>query len=207
MRRSTTRSMATYTAKQYEVLEIVRTTIEERGIAPTLEEIGSEMGGITRVAVLDHLRKLEAKGAIERRPRESRAIRILDPAHAPRKGIPLEGRISAGEPILEMEDREDIELDDFLGIGEGSFLLRVQGESMIGDHIMDGDLVLVESTRSPRAGETVVAVVDGEVTLKRFYREGRMIRLQPANEAMEPRVFPARSVQIRGVLRGVIRRT
>ena len=199
---------ATYTAKQREVLEIIRQTIEERGIAPTLEEIGAEMGGISRVAVLDHLRKLEQKGAIERRARESRAIRIVDQDFLPSRGIPRAGRIAAGEPILEVEDREDIELEHYLGVSDGtSFLLRVQGESMIEDHIMDGDLVLVESRSSARDGETVVAVVDEEVTLKRLFREGDMVRLQPANARMMPRLVPASSVQIRGVLRGVIRRT
>ena len=199
---------ATYTAKQREVLGIIRQTIEERGIAPTLGEIGAEMGGISRVAVLDHLRKLEGKGAIERRARESRAIRIVDQDYAPSRGIPLAGRIAAGEPILEVEEREEIELEEYLGVSDGaSFLLRVQGESMIEDHIMDGDLVLVEARPSARDGETVVAVVDEEVTLKRLYREGDMVRLQPANSQMMPRLVPASSVQIRGVLRGIIRRT
>jgi len=200
--------MPTYTARQHEVLDFIRRTQQERGIAPTLEEIGTELGGISRVSVLDHLRALEKKGAIRRRARESRAIEILDRDFIPARGIPLEGSIAAGQPILEVADREDVELEEFLGVTDGSFLLRVRGESMIEDHICDGDLVLIESTRTARDGETVVAVVDGEVTLKRLYREARgMLRLQPANPSLEPRVLPSATVQIRGTVRGVIRRT
>ena len=199
--------MATYTVRQREVLLCIKTTLEERGVAPTLEEIGASLGGITRVAVFDHLRALERKGAIKRRSREARAIEILDREYAPVRGIPLAGTIAAGEPITEIENPEEIRLQEVLGATEGTFLLRVRGDSMIEDHICDGDLVLVESVRTARDGETVVAVVDGDVTLKRFYRERNRIRLQPANPSLEARVYPAASVKIRGVVRGVIRRT
>lgn len=195
-----------YTPKQLVALKIIRATIEERGVAPTLEEIAFEMGGISRVAVLEHLRALEKKKAIARKARESRAIEILDPDYAPARGIPVSGRIAAGAPVLEVEDREDVSLRDFLRVDDGCFLLRVEGESMIEDHIMDGDLVLVESGSTARDGQTVVAVIDGETTLKRFYREDGKVRLQPANEALSPLIVRADEVQIRGVLRGVIRR-
>ena len=106
--------MPTYTVKQQQTLEIVRDTIIERGLAPTLEEIGSQMGGISRVAVLDHLRALERKGAIRRKARVSRAIEILDPDYLPPRGIPLKGSIAAGSPILEVEDEEEVLLEDYL---------------------------------------------------------------------------------------------
>jgi repressor LexA len=199
--------MATYTARQRDVLDFIRRTIEERGIAPTLEEIGEELGGISRVSVLDHLRALEKKGAIRRRARESRAIEILDRDFMPARAIPLEGSIAAGEPILEVADREDIALEEYLGVDDGCFLLRVRGDSMIDDHICDGDLVLVESGRTARNGDTVVAVVNEEVTLKRLYREKGKIRLQPANSKLRARSYPTSAVQIRGILRGVIRRS
>ena len=200
--------MRTYTERQRDVMESIQRCVEERGIAPTLEEIGQELGGISRVAVLDHLRALEKKSAIRRRSREARAIEILDPAFAPRRGIPLSGTISAGRPILEVEDREDITLEEFLGVGAASFLLRVKGDSMIDDHICDGDLVLVDSASNARDGDTVVAVVDEEeVTLKRLYRVKRGIRLQPANPDLKPRTYPPGAVEIRGVVRGVVRRT
>lgn len=199
--------MASYTVRQRDVLLFIKATLEERGVAPTLEEIGESLGGITRVAVLDHLRALERKRAIRRRAREARAIEVLDPEYAPVRGIPLAGTIAAGEPIMEVEEREEVRLQELLGANEGSFLLRVKGDSMIGDHICDGDLVLVQSARTARDGDTVVAVVDGDVTLKRLYREGDRIRLQPANPRLEPRTYPAAALKIRGVVRGVIRRT
>lgn len=200
--------MRTYTAKQQEVLEVIRDTLIERGIAPTMEEIGEELGGITRVAVLDHLRALERKGAIRRKARESRAIEILDPEYRPPQGVPILGRIAAGKAILEEEDRDEISLEDYLGVDSETFLLRVEGVSMIEDHIMDGDLVVVERRRTARDGDRVVAVIDGEVTLKRFYKaKGGKVRLQPANGNLKPRLYPAKSVRIRGVVRGVIRRT
>lgn len=200
--------MPTYTVRQQQVLEFVRATLEERGIAPTLEEIATDLGGISRVSVLDHLRALERKGAIRRRQREARAIEILDPQYVPTRGVPLVGTIAAGSPILEASVREDVDLEEFLGVGNGSFLLRVRGNSMIEDHICDGDLVLVESRTTARDGETVVAVVGNEeATLKRLQRDRDRVRLEPANGSMQPMVFPAGDVQIRGVVRGVIRRT
>jgi len=199
--------MPTYTVRQQQVLEFVRATLEERGIAPTLEEIATDLGGISRVSVLDHLRALERKGAIKRRQREARAIEILDPQYTPSRGVPLVGTIAAGTPILEASVREEVDLEEFLGVENGSFLLRVRGNSMIEDHICDGDLVLVESRTTARDGETVVAVVGEEATLKRFRRDADRIRLEPANAALTPMVFPAGDVRIRGVVRGVIRRT
>ena len=199
--------MPTYTVRQREVLLFIKATLEERGVAPTLEEIGESLGGITRVAVLDHLRALERKNAIRRRSREARAIEVLDRDYVPVQGIPLAGTIAAGEPITELEVREEVRLEDLLGADESSFLLRVRGDSMIDDHICDGDLVLVQSARSARDGETVVASVDGDVTLKRLYRERDRIRLQPANPRLKPRTYPSAAVKIRGVVRGVIRRT
>src|SRR5262245_14033299 len=190
--------MPTYTERQQQVLQFVRSTLEERGIAPTLEEIATDLGGISRVSVRDHLRALERKGAIKRRQREARAIEILDPQYTPSRGVPLVGTIAAGTPILEAGVREEVDLEEFLGVENGSFLLRVRGNSMIEDHICDGDLVLVESRTTARDGETVVAVVGEEATLKRFRRDREHIRLEPANVTLEPMVFPAQAVQIRG---------
>lgn len=199
--------MPTYTVRQQQVLEFVRATLEERGIAPTLEEIATDLGGISRVSVLDHLRALERKGAIKRKQREARAIEIIDPQYTPSRGVPLVGTIAAGTPILEASVREEVDLEEFLGVENGSFLLRVRGNSMIEDHICDGDLVLVEGRTTARDGETVVAVVNEEATLKRLRRDRDTIRLEPANAALSPMVFPADAVQIRGVVRGVVRRT
>jgi repressor LexA len=198
--------MRAYTERQRAVLEVIRRSLEERGIAPTLEEIAQELGGTSRVTALAHLRALERKGAIRRRPRESRAIEVLDPAFSPARGLPLLGSIAAGRPILEAADPESISLEEYLGAREDCFLLRVQGDSMIEDHIADGDLVLVESRPVARDGEVVVAVVDDEVTLKRFFREGAHVRLEPANARLAARRYPAARVRVRGVVRGVVRR-
>ncbi len=198
--------MPTYTAKQHEVLDFVRQSLEDRGIAPTLEEIAEALGGTSRVTALTHLRALEKKGAIRRRARESRAIEVLDGSYRPLRGIPLLGSIAAGEPILEAEEREDIRIEEYLGAEDGTFLLRVKGDSMIEDQIRDGDLVLVESRSSARDGEVVVAVVRGEVTLKRLFREKGGIRLQPANAELSAKSYPAEDVEVRGVAKGVIRR-
>jgi len=200
--------MPTYTARQRQVLQFIRSTIDERGIAPTLEEIATDLGGISRVSALDHLRALERKGAIRRRARERRAIEIIDPEFAPPKGIPLCGTIAAGAPILAVEEREEVRLEEYLGVDDETFLLRVRGSSMIDDHICDGDLVLVERRKEARDGDTVVAVVDDEeATLKRFYREGGDVRLQPANPTLQAQRYPLDRVVVRGVVRGVVRRT
>lgn len=198
--------MRAYTERQRAVLEAIRRSLEERGIAPTLEEIAEELGGTSRVTALAHLRALERKGAIRRRPRESRAIEVLDPAFAPTRGLPLLGAIAAGRPILEAQDPQSISLEEYLGAREDCFLLRVQGDSMIEDHIANGDLVLVESRPVARDGEMVVAVVDDEVTLKRYFREGSFVRLEPANARLSARRYPAARVRVRGVVRGVVRR-
>ncbi|MEE8105165.1 MAG: transcriptional repressor LexA [Planctomycetota bacterium] len=202
--------MPTYTARQRETLECIRDSLIERGIAPTLGELAEQLGGIARVSVLDHLRALERKGAIARKARESRAIEILDEEFRPTRGIPLAGTIAAGEAILAVEDRSDVELGEFLGVHEDCYLLRVSGESMIEDHIQDGDLVLVEPTSDARDGDMVVAVVHGEggdeATLKRLYREGSAFRLQPANATMQPRMVAFDELEVRGIVRGVIRR-
>ena len=198
--------MPAYTLRQLEILEFARDSLEERGVAPTLEEIAVQLGGITRVSVLGHLRALEKKGAIRRRARQARSIEILDRDYRPSRGLPLAGTIAAGRPILAAEDRDDVRLEDFLGVQEDCYLLKVAGQSMIDDHITDGDLVLIQKRAVPRDGEMVVAVVDEEATLKRFYSEGGEIRLQPANPEMEALRFPAERVEVRGVVRGVIRR-
>ncbi|MFB3065105.1 MAG: transcriptional repressor LexA [Planctomycetota bacterium] len=202
--------MPSYTRKQTEVLELIAEAMREQGMAPTLEEIAQEMG-VSRVTVFQHLRALERKGAIRRQARHSRAIEILDPAFRPTRGLPLAGTIAAGEPILAIEDPEEISLEEFLGVDRapgGCYLLRVRGDSMIEDHITDGDLVLIEARKTARNGEVVVAVIEEEATLKRYYRHNGRIRLQPANEGLRARTVDPRKTQIeiRGVVRGLIRR-
>lgn len=199
------------TEKQIRVLRYFRDYRREKGIAPTLDEAAQALG-VSKITIHEHLKQLTRKGAIHRDRAKARAVAILhDPdddgaisSNIPT--LPVLGRIAAGRPIEAIEEREDVRLDELVPTGEQIYLLRVRGKSMIEDHIDDGDLVVVERTETARDGEIVVAILDGEeATLKRFFRERNgLIRLQPANSMMEP--IYANSVQIRGVVRGVIRR-
>jgi repressor LexA len=197
------------TEKQIRVLRYFRDFRRQHGISPTLEEAASALG-ISKITVYEHLNHLIRKGAVQRDRAKARAVAVLyDPDGQTEFGVtprlPLLGAIAAGRPIEAIEDREEISLDELVPHGEGHYLLRVRGKSMIEDLIDDGDLVVVERRDTAQNGEIVVAIVDGEqATLKRFYREKDRIRLQPANAEMQP-IYPAR-VEIRGIVRGVIRR-
>jgi repressor LexA len=201
--------MVSLTAKQIRVLRFYRDYRAEHGIAPTLDE-AAEVLDCSKITVHEHLRKLEEKGAIRRDPHRARSVAILyDPDAGepiePEMSLPILGTIAAGAPIEALENREDITLRELVPHGPDHYLLRVQGDSMIEDHIADGDLVIIQRRTTADNGDIVVAIVDDqeEATLKRFYRERGRVRLQPANAALEP-IFP-RNVEIRGVLRGVIR--
>ncbi len=198
-----------YTPKQLQIMKFIRDYRRENSTSPTLEEIGNSLG-VHRVTVHQHVAALVKKGAIRKLPQRSRSIEILDKDYLPKPTVKLLGRIAAGRPIEAVEDPEPYTLEDLLPIepGENVYMLRVVGESMIEDHITDGDLVLVERASTARDGEIVVAVVDGEATLKRIYHEASgIIRLQPANRTMEPIfVHPPEVLEIRGIVRGVLRR-
>ena len=199
------------TEKQIRVLRYFRDFRREKGIAPTLDEAAAALG-VSKITIHEHLKQLTRKGAIYRDRAKARAVAILhdpDAAEAPAVNLstlPLLGRIAAGRPIEALEDREDISLAELVPTGESMYLLRVRGKSMIEDHIDDGDLVVVERRETANDGDIVVAILEEEeATLKRFYRERNgLIRLQPANSSMEP--IYVHNVQIRGVVRGVIRR-
>jgi repressor LexA len=201
------------TEKQIRVLRYFRDYRQENSIAPTLEEAAQALG-VSKITVHEHLNQLSKKGAIHRDRAKARAVAILfDPdaeeqhsSQDPIPSLPLVGTIAAGRPIDALEDREELSLTELVPTGDRIYLLRVRGKSMIEDHIDDGDLVVVERRETANDGDIVVAILeDEEATLKRFYRESNgMIRLQPANSEMEP-LFTNR-VQLRGVVRGVIRK-
>jgi repressor LexA len=201
------------TEKQIRVLRYFRDYRRDKGIAPTLDEAAQALG-VSKITIHEHLNQLTKKGAIHRDRAKARAVAILhdpdaseqDVATVAMPTLPLVGRIAAGNPIEAIEDREDISLTDLVPTGDSMYMLRVRGKSMIDDHIDDGDLVVVERRETAKDGDIVVAILEDEVaTLKRFYREPNgMIRLQPANAAMDP-IFTSR-VQLRGIVRGVIRR-
>ncbi|MBL8726222.1 MAG: transcriptional repressor LexA [Planctomycetes bacterium] len=204
------------TEKQIRVLRYFRDYRREKGIAPTLDEAAAALG-VSKITIHEHLNQLARKGAIHRDRARARAVAILydpdgavggagDAGRSAVPSLPLVGSIAAGRPIEAIEDRQDLELTDLVPTGDQIYLLRVRGKSMIEDHIDDGDLVVVEKRATVRDGEIAVAILEGEeATLKRVYREpGGRYRLQPANASMAPIIV--QDLQIRGVVRGVIRR-
>jgi repressor LexA len=202
--------MMGYTKKQRDLLQFVARYQRENGVSPTLEEIGQEFG-ISRVTAFQHVNALEKRGALTHRAREARSLEILDPSYKP---VQMLGTIAAGGPIEAIENAEPLDLHDFFPTKGDFFVLKVQGDSMIEDHIEDGDLVLVEKRSDARDGDTVVAILpsggeDGggveETTLKRFYREGGgVVRLEPRNSRLQP--IRTKAVEVRGVVRGVLRK-
>src|SRR5574337_1647892 len=195
------------TKRQKEVLDFLVGFLNKHGYSPSFEEIARSLKLTSLATVHKHIATLERKGFIRRGYNQSRSIEVLQlPKPVKREVIeravvelPLVGRIAAGRPLEAVEDRETISLGDFSRSGN-SFVLQVKGDSMIEDHILDGDFIVVEQTQVANPGETVVALVgDGEATLKRFFREpGGKVRLQPANASMAPMVVPASEVKIQG---------
>ena len=195
------------TSRQREIYFFIRGKIQGRGYGPTVREIGQEFHIKSPNGVMCHLKALQKKGLIHREPNMSRAIQLLDdPTTAPAPGgIKLLGRIAAG-PMTEAVEQADEELgfSDWEGDPE-KFALKVAGNSMIEEHIADGDFVVIQRKETARDGQ-IVAVRDeeGEATLKRYFREKNRFRLEPANKTMKP-IFRDR-VEILGVLVGVVRK-
>lgn len=198
------------TRRQKDILEFFEAFEKRRGISPTLEEIAQHLG-VNKVTVFGHVAELERKGIMTRRAkRSSRSLAIVPPeTETSSRGPALRilGTVAAGAPIATIEEAEEVALDGLLGGGgKEIYALRVRGDSMIEDSIKDGDIVVLERRTDPRDGETVVAVLEGEeATLKRYYDEGELVRLQPANEALQPRRVPKSEVEVRGVLVAVLR--
>ncbi len=202
------------TEKQIRVLRFFRDYREENGLSPTLEEAASALG-VSKITVHEHVTQLNKKGAVHRDKAKARSVTVLyDPdqqrltsgsGHGDEVTIPILGTIAAGRPIEAVEDKENITLSELVPNGDDHYILKVRGKSMVEDHIDDGDMVVVERRQTAHNGEIVVAIVDDEeATLKRFYREEGRIRLQPSNSSLSP-IYPER-VEIRGIVRGVIRR-
>jgi repressor LexA len=196
------------TPRQAEILTFVRDYIHKNGYSPTYDEI-AERFDITKVTVFEHLSILEERGLVHREKHKARSLELASHLELPdqRPGrLRLVGRIAAGSPIEAIEDPEVVDLEELFASREGTYLLEVKGDSMIDDHIAEGDYVVVERRSNPVNGETVVALMDnGEATLKRFYRERGRIRLQPSNPRYSP--LYTDSAKIQGVVIGVIRRT
>lgn len=197
------------TRRQKQILDFVTRHLQKRGYAPTLEEIGEHFGLSSLATVHKHLVNLQAKGLIKRENNRSRALELVPtPARVRAVEVPLLGRVAAGAPIEAVPASESICIpEDMLGRGE-TYVLQVKGDSMIEEQIRDGDYVVVDGRRTVRDGEMVIALLDGErATLKKLYRErGGKVRLQPANARMAPIVVDHGSLEIQGVVIGVLRR-
>lgn len=193
------------TKKQAEILAFIKDFHRENNYAPSYREIAAHLGISSPATVCEHVKNLERKGHLSNLG-GARSLETEQEVEQPAAVIlPLKGLITAGEPIEAIESPESITVpESMVRRPEMSYVLRVMGESMIEDGILSGDYVVVEANPSPRDGEIVVALIDGEaVTLKRLYREPGRIRLQPANRTMKP--FYVKNVAVQGVVRGLFR--
>lgn len=196
------------TKRQKELVDYLETYILKAGYAPTLEEIGQHFGLSSLATIHKHLTNLERKGMIRRKWNRSRALEVIpQQRRVAAIELPLIGRVAAGAPIEPLEQHDTISVpEDLVGRGE-TFVLRVKGTSMVQEGILDGDYVIVQSRNQADNGDMVVALVRGEATVKRFYREkAGMIRLQPASEGLAPILARAGDVEIRGVVTAVMRK-
>lgn len=193
------------TERQKEIYHFIRTKIESRGYGPTVREIGEAFKIKSPNGVMCHLKALEKKGLITREEHAARAIQLVD-HRPPAQGLPFLGKVAAGAPISTADIDERLEIDTLFA-GPDRFVLQVRGTSMIDSHIQDGDYVVIQQQQTATNGEKVVAMIDNEVTLKRFYKEKDHIRLEPDNEKMAPIIVdPSQDAQILGVLVGVLRK-
>lgn len=199
------------TERQRDILNFIREFQAERGIAPTHREICDHFGFSSYGTVYKHLSLLEKKGLIRRDWNQKRGVELVEkpetrePAAGVRE-LPLFGYIAAGRPLDVDVSDETIAVPEHLTTRGENYVLKVRGDSMIDDGILDGDLVIISRREQAYNGEMVVANVNGEVTLKRIYREGERVRLQPANATMSPIFAPARDVAVQGVVVGLMRR-
>ena len=195
------------TKRQKQLFDYLDDYIVRHGYAPTLEEIGAHFRLSSLATVHKHLSNLEDKGLIKRRWNFSRAIELVP---RQQKGsavaLPLLGTVAAGRPIEALEGSDTIAVPEEFVRRHNTFVLRVKGQSMVDDGILDGDYIIVEERPTADNGETVVAVVDGAATVKRLIRENGTVRLVPANDTMAPIVVPAADVEIRGVVVAVLRK-
>ena len=196
------------TRRQREILDYLREFMEDRGYAPSLEEIGHRFGLSSLATVHKHLTNLQEKGFIKRIWNRSRSVELL-PTRAGGRALelPLLGFVAAGAPIEAVVSSETVAVPEELVGRRETYALRVRGDSMIDEQIRDGDIVIVEERQAAQDGETVIALVDGsDVTLKKLYREGGRVRLQPANANVAPIVVDASQVRVQGVVVGVMRK-
>ena len=201
--------LAELTSRQKNIYEFLSTTIREQGYAPSIPEIGQKFKITSTRGVFDHLKALEKKGYIRRVGK--RAIEIINQAGRSAlpeaKEIPIVGRVRAGAPILAEENIEGFfPVANELARGKETFALRVAGDSMIEDGILDSDLVIIRRQDTAENNDIVCALIGNEATLKRFYRKGNAITLKPANKNYDPIVVSKGEFRILGKATGVIRK-
>ena len=202
------------TRRQRQVYDFISEFVQKNGYSPSFEEIGEGLELSSLATVHKHISNLEKKGLLTRDYNRSRSIDLLPPTGRLKQAmsvnttmvLPLMGRIAAGQPIEAVQNNETISLADFVRSKE-VFVLEVRGDSMQDEAILNGYYVMVEKSRTAHNGDIVVALVEGtDATLKRFYREGENIRLQPSNVDMKPIIVPAASVEVQGKVIGVLRK-
>jgi repressor LexA len=202
------------TRRQRQVYDYISDFVQKHGYSPSFEEIGEGLGLSSLATVHKHVSNLEKKALLTRDYNRSRSIDLLPPKGRLKQAmsvntglvLPLLGRIAAGQPIEAVQTPETISLADFVRSKE-VFVLEVRGDSMQDEAILNGDYVLVEKSKTAHNGDIVVALIENaDATLKRFYKEGDKIRLQPSNATMKPIILPALSVEIQGRVIGVLRK-
>ena len=200
------------TPKQLRILQLIRDSRVRKGFSPTMQELADEIG-VSKVTVFEHVEALIKKGALVREANKARSLSIAEGTSVPDEerplNFPLVGKIAAGYPIEKVPDQDEIDLQDLLGRradrAESIFALKVEGDSMKDEGILDGDFILVQRTQVADNGDRVVALLpDGQTTLKTFYREDDHIRLQPANPEFDPIIV--KFCQVQGIVKGVVRR-
>lgn len=198
------------TPRQLDVVVAIRNYRHLHGYSPTMQELADQLG-TSKVTIFEHVGALEKKRVLRRDKHKARSLEIVSDEMLPDEEratkLPLLGNIAAGAPIEAVENREELDMETLFHSKHGVYVLRVRGESMIDDHLCDGDYVVIERREGARNGEQVVALIDdAEATLKRFYKEpGGKVRLQPANRTMEPRILEGTRCKIQGVVIGVLR--
>lgn len=204
------------TERQRDILAFIRDFQQRKGVAPTHREICDHFGFSSYGTVYKHLSLLEKKGLIRRDWNQKRGVEVVEdekaaPSVRPAepsgvRDLPLFGYIAAGRPLDVERSDETIPVPEHLTSRGENYVLKVRGDSMVEDGILDGDLVIISRREDATNGEMVVANVSGEVTLKRLYKEGERVRLQPANSMMGPIYASARDVMVQGVVVGLMRR-
>src|SRR3954452_22557944 len=198
------------TPRQLDVIVAIRNYRHLHGYSPTMQELADQLG-TSKVTIFEHVGALEKKRVLRRDKHKARSLEIVAEEKLPDEErstkLPLLGTIAAGSPIEAVENREELDLETMFQSRSGVYVLKVRGESMIEDHLCDGDFVVIERRENARNGEQGVALIHGgQATLKPFYKEpGGRVRFQPANHTMEPRIVEADRCKVQGVVIGVLR--